>query len=77
MKEELRKLDRLEKRQDLSVEYLKNVVLKFFESNPADREPLIPVISTILQLSPDEVQSLKENAVDANSNPVVLSFGVL
>ncbi|CAG8465794.1 15152_t:CDS:10 [Funneliformis mosseae] len=77
LKEELRKLDRLEKRQDLSVEYLKNVVLKFFESNPADREPLVPVISTILQLSPDEVQSLKENAVDANSNPVVLSFGVL
>jgi len=62
----------------LSIEYLKNVVLKFFESNPADREPLVPVISTILQLSPEEVQSLKTNAInEINSNPVVLGFGVL
>ncbi|CAG8623178.1 4853_t:CDS:10, partial [Racocetra fulgida] len=37
-KEEIRKLDRLEKRQNLNVEYLKNVVLKFFETNPMDRE---------------------------------------
>ena len=33
MKEELGKYDRMEKRQDLSVEYLKNVVLKFLEAS--------------------------------------------
>ncbi|CAG8510248.1 3959_t:CDS:10, partial [Acaulospora colombiana] len=65
LKEELRKLDRLEKRQDLNVEYLKNVVLKFFETDPSDRESLVPVISTILQLSPEEIQSLRENALNA------------
>ncbi|CAB4480118.1 uncharacterized protein OCT59_006347 [Rhizophagus irregularis] len=42
LKEEIRKLDRLEKRQNLSVEYLKNVVLKFFETEPSGREPLVP-----------------------------------
>ncbi|CAG8465263.1 16599_t:CDS:10 [Rhizophagus irregularis] len=78
LKEEIRKLDRLEKRQNLSVEYLKNVVLKFFETEPSGREPLVPVISTILQLSPEETKSLKENAIDAtNSNQVVIGFGVL
>ncbi|CAG8768223.1 29225_t:CDS:2, partial [Racocetra persica] len=72
LKEEIRKLDRLEKRQNLNVEYLKNVVLKFFETNPMDREPLVPVISTILQLSPEETTSLKENAIHSPSSPVVL-----
>ncbi|KAF0548404.1 grip and coiled-coil domain-containing protein 2 [Gigaspora margarita] len=77
LKEEIRKLDRTEKRQNLNVEYLKNVVLKFFESNHVDREPLVPVISTILQLSPEETMSLKENAIQSPSSPVVLGFGVL
>ncbi|CAG8494919.1 19361_t:CDS:10 [Dentiscutata erythropus] len=77
LKEEIRKLDRTEKRQNLNVEYLKNVVLKFFETNPVDREPLVPVISTILQLSPEETMSLKENAILSPSSPVVLGFGVL
>ncbi|CAG8662719.1 11796_t:CDS:10, partial [Ambispora gerdemannii] len=75
LKEEIRKMDRLEKRQDLSVEYLKNVVLRFFETSPDDREPLIPVISTILQLSPEETRNLKDNALnDVAENPVVLGF---
>ncbi|CAG8565742.1 717_t:CDS:10, partial [Ambispora leptoticha] len=75
LKEEIRKMDRLEKRQDLSVEYLKNVVLRFFETRPDDREPLIPVISTILQLSPEETRNLKENALNSvATNPVVLGF---
>ncbi|CAJ0835621.1 8830_t:CDS:10, partial [Entrophospora sp. SA101] len=76
LKDELRKLDRLEKRQDLSVEYLKNVVLKFFETNPNEREPLISVISTILQLSPEEIKSFKEHALNNSiHSPVVLGFG--
>nr|CAG8477373.1 148_t:CDS:10 [Entrophospora candida] len=76
LKDELRKLDRLEKRQDLSVEYLKNVVLKFFETNPNEREPLISVISTVLQLSPEEIKSFKEHALNNSiHSPVVLGFG--
>ncbi|CAG8671242.1 18150_t:CDS:10 [Acaulospora morrowiae] len=78
LKEEIRKLDRLEKRQNINVEYLKNVVLKFFETDPSDREPLVPVISTILQLSPEEIQSIRENALNATDNgQVVIGYGVL
>ncbi|KAJ1339309.1 hypothetical protein BSLG_006076 [Batrachochytrium salamandrivorans] len=33
LKEELRRIDRMDKRQDLNVEYLKNVVLSFIESD--------------------------------------------
>ncbi|CAG8561778.1 5236_t:CDS:10, partial [Diversispora eburnea] len=74
LKEEIRKLDRLEKRQDLNIEYLKNVVLKFFETDSTEREHLIPVISTVLQLSPEETLSLKDNSI---SNFVVDDLNLL
>ncbi|KAG9299887.1 hypothetical protein G9A89_005416 [Geosiphon pyriformis] len=78
LKEEIRKMDRLEKRQDLNVEYLKNVVLRFLETTPEDREPLIPVISAILQLSPEETKNLRNNVLNLiTTNPVVLGFGLL
>ena len=38
LKEEIRRMDRMEKRQDMSIEYLKNVVLKFLESSAGERE---------------------------------------
>ncbi|CAG8599866.1 4938_t:CDS:2 [Paraglomus brasilianum] len=58
LKEEIRRMDRMEKRQDMSIEYLKNVVLKFLESSAGEREYLVPAITTILQLSPEETKSL-------------------
>ncbi|CAG8769305.1 16584_t:CDS:1, partial [Acaulospora morrowiae] len=40
--------------------------------------PLVPVISTILQLSPEEIQSIRENALNATDNgQVVIGYGVL
>ncbi|CAG8512310.1 8283_t:CDS:2 [Paraglomus brasilianum] len=104
LKEEIRRMDRMEKRQDMSIEYLKNVVLKFLESSAGEREQMTAVaiqltilyfqrrliisfftclvsgsvISTILQLSPEEAKSLKENAVDNGpGSPVMLGYGVL
>ncbi|KXS19742.1 hypothetical protein M427DRAFT_428667 [Gonapodya prolifera JEL478] len=53
LKEEIRKVDRVDRRQNLNIEYLKNVVLKFLES-PGERENLATIISNILQLSPSE-----------------------
>ncbi|KAF9574802.1 hypothetical protein EC968_005280 [Mortierella alpina] len=66
LKEEIRNQDRAERRQNLSVDYLKNIVLKYLETT--DREPLLPVLTTVLQLSPAEVASLrKKNQASASS----------
>ncbi|RUS27544.1 LOW QUALITY PROTEIN: hypothetical protein BC938DRAFT_483086 [Jimgerdemannia flammicorona] len=45
LKEEIRKLDTFDKRQNLSIEYLKNVVLKFIQSGDKEREVGASVIS--------------------------------
>ncbi|KAF9976728.1 GRIP and coiled-coil domain-containing protein 2 [Actinomortierella ambigua] len=75
LKEEIRSLDRSERRQNLSVDYLKNIVLKFLETS--DREPLIPVLSTVLQLSPEEVATLKKKAVGPTTPSLVPVLGGL
>jgi hypothetical protein len=63
LKEELRKLERVEKRQDMNIEYLKNIVLMFLEAESDEaREPLITVVSQVLQLSPEEVDRLRKSA---------------
>jgi hypothetical protein len=59
LKEQLRSQDRievLEKR--LSIEYLKNIVLSFFEAK--SKESLIPVLARVLELSPEEEQQLRK-----------------
>jgi len=60
LKEEIRKLDSFEKRQNLSIEYLKNVILKFLQSGDKEREPLVPVLTKLLYLSPTESDNLKK-----------------
>jgi F0F1-type ATP synthase delta subunit len=61
LKEELRKLERAEKRQDMNIEYLKNIVLMFFEAESDEaRKPLITVVSQVLQLSPEEIERLRK-----------------
>ncbi|KAF9920286.1 hypothetical protein FBU30_009905 [Linnemannia zychae] len=70
LKEEIRNLDRAEKRQNLSVDYLKNIVLKYLETT--DKEPLLPVLTTVLQLSPAEVASLRKKAVPPSASSMVL-----
>jgi hypothetical protein len=57
LKDELRQDDRMERRKNLNIEYLKNIILSFFESST--REKLIPVMVQVLQLSPDEEQRLR------------------
>ncbi|KAJ3109257.1 hypothetical protein HDU97_007751 [Phlyctochytrium planicorne] len=58
LKEEIRRYERIEKLKDLNVEYLKNIVLSFLETEL--KEPLVPVLAKILELSPDEVERLKK-----------------
>ncbi|KAJ3028493.1 UNVERIFIED_CONTAM: hypothetical protein HDU68_001561 [Siphonaria sp. JEL0065] len=66
LKEEIRKNERAEKRNELlvkqqNVEYLKNVVLSFLETDA--KEQLLPVISKVLELSPDEVKRVKSAVI--------------
>lgn len=70
LKEEIRNLDRAERRQNLSVDYLKNIVLKYLETT--DKEPLLPVLTTVLQLSPAEVASLRKKSVPPSASSMVL-----
>ena len=62
LKEELRKKEREETRsnlkgKDTDMEYLKNIILKLLETG--EYEVLLPVVSTLLALSPEEVDRVK------------------
>jgi hypothetical protein len=57
LKEELDKMNRDEKRTTVNMEYLKNVVLSFLESN--EKGKLVPVITNLLQLDNKEIERLQ------------------
>lgn len=68
LKEEIRRLQRGTERLDLAenLEYLKNVVFKFLslDSGQAEqKQRLVPVISTVLKLSPEETAKLNSLAI--------------
>ena len=67
-------MERIEGRQNLNVEYLKNVVLSFFEAE--ERDPLIPVITQILHLSPVEAEKLRQQ-VSTLGNPTLKNSALL
>lgn len=57
LKSEIRRLERNQEREKsvANLEYLKNVLLQFiFLKSGSERERLLPVIDTMLQLSPEE-----------------------
>lgn len=61
MKSELRRLERNQEREKsvANLEYLKNVLLQFiFLQSGSERQALLPVIHTMLQLSPEEKNKL-------------------
>ncbi|XP_028140397.1 GRIP and coiled-coil domain-containing protein 2 [Diabrotica virgifera virgifera] len=69
LKEEIRRQQRSEEREKHAenLEYLKNVVFKFVTLNSGDeRSRLVPVMNTILKLSPEETKEL--NAVAKGSD---------
>jgi superfamily I DNA/RNA helicase len=81
LKEEIRKKDRDEKRSQrlANLEYLKNVVLRFLETGEKDK--LLPVLTQLLELSPEEASRLKSSISTPTStlSPIsglsFLSFG--
>jgi TolA-binding protein len=54
LKEELRKVERAQKREGVDMTYVKNVILKLLETGEV--EALLPVIAMLLQFSPEEVR---------------------
>ncbi|VEN34184.1 unnamed protein product, partial [Callosobruchus maculatus] len=61
LKEEIRRQQRSQEREEHAenLEYLKNVVFKFLTlGNSDERSRLVPVLNTILKLSPDETKQL-------------------
>ncbi|KAJ0097831.1 hypothetical protein Patl1_29241 [Pistacia atlantica] len=52
LKEELRSMERKQKREGVDMTYLKNVVVKLLETGEV--EALLPVIAMLLQFSPEE-----------------------
>ncbi|KAL5713835.1 hypothetical protein ACHQM5_015877 [Ranunculus cassubicifolius] len=58
LKEELRNMERMKKRDGVDMTYLKNVVLKLLETGEV--EALLPVIGMLLQFSPDEIQKCQQ-----------------
>ena len=64
MKEEIRTYQRSEERHKHieNLEYIKNIILKFLTLAGEERARLIPVLSTILRLSKEEVASIQQIA---------------
>ncbi|KAL8034762.1 hypothetical protein ABFX02_12G051100 [Erythranthe guttata] len=58
LKEELRNMERMEKREGVDLTYLKNVILKLLETGEVER--LLPVVAMLLQFSPDEMQKCQQ-----------------
>ncbi|KAJ3417302.1 hypothetical protein HDV05_005758 [Chytridiales sp. JEL 0842] len=71
LKEEIRKYERIDKMQNLNMEYLKNIVFSFLET--AAKEPLVPVIAKLLELSPDEVKRLRNTIVTPQASATSLT----
>uniref|UniRef100_K1QC48 RANBP2-like and GRIP domain-containing protein 8 n=1 Tax=Magallana gigas TaxID=29159 RepID=K1QC48_MAGGI len=61
LKEEIRRLERNQQREKeaANMEYLKNILLKFLSLKVGDeRQQLVPVLTTMLKLSPEEKTTL-------------------
>uniref|UniRef100_K7DTX0 RANBP2-like and GRIP domain containing 5 n=1 Tax=Pan troglodytes TaxID=9598 RepID=K7DTX0_PANTR len=71
LKSEIRRLERNQEQDEsaANLEYLKNVLLQFIFLKPgSERERLLPVINTMLQLSPEEKGKLAAVAQDEEEN---------
>ncbi|XP_030464104.2 protein GRIP [Syzygium oleosum] len=58
LKEELRNMERMQKREGVDMTYLKNVILKLLETGEV--EALLPVVAMLLQFSPEEMQKCQQ-----------------
>lgn len=79
LKEEIRRLERGTQRMELAenLEYLKNILFKFLtldSGQSEQKERLIPVLSTVLKLSPEETTKLQTMTVMDKKQSMASSF---
>lgn len=70
LKEELRNMERSQKREGVDMTYLKNVILKLLETGEV--EALLPVVGMLLQFSPEEIRKCQQayrSQKEASSSP--------
>ncbi|KAJ4964098.1 hypothetical protein NE237_024037 [Protea cynaroides] len=67
LKEELRNMERMQKREGVDMTYLKNVILKLLETGEV--EALLPVIGMLLQFSPEEIQKCQQASRSSTDVP--------
>jgi hypothetical protein len=67
---EVESLRRVSRRENVNMDYLKNIILQFmtFPVTSPERISLIPVIATLLQFNPKEIVEVDKVAKDPNSN---------
>ncbi|KAH7849530.1 hypothetical protein Vadar_019165 [Vaccinium darrowii] len=58
LKEELRNMERMKKREGVDMTYLKNVIVKLLQTGEV--EALLPVVGMLLQFSPEEIQKCQQ-----------------
>eukprot|EP01103_Thecamoeba_quadrilineata_P007249 TRINITY_DN1706_c0_g1_i4.p1 TRINITY_DN1706_c0_g1~~TRINITY_DN1706_c0_g1_i4.p1 ORF type:complete len:573 (+),score=190.14 TRINITY_DN1706_c0_g1_i4:577-2295(+) len=66
LKNEIRELERAKVRSSLNLDYLKNIIVKFLETD--ERQAMLPVLVTLLQISPEEVQRIKVASSSRSNN---------
>ncbi|XP_064638561.1 GRIP and coiled-coil domain-containing protein 2-like isoform X1 [Lineus longissimus] len=72
LKDEIRRIERNRERETSvsNMEYLKNIVLKFISlKGGAERQQLVPVLTTMLRLSPDEKTAILAAAGGDEASP--------
>ena len=79
LKEEIRRIQRGNERMDLAdnLEYLKNIVLRFLsldDTNLDQKQRLVPVLSTVLRLSPEETAKLTASLSNSQRPSVTSSI---
>lgn len=62
LKGEVRRLENMLGRDNTNIEYLKNIVMKYLNSEATEREQLVPVLTTVLKLNKEEISSLNSSA---------------
>jgi len=61
LKNEIRELERSKARESVNLDYLKNILVKYFEaSDIKSKQALLTVISTILHFSPEELLKINQ-----------------
>eukprot|EP01116_Phalansterium_solitarium_P010912 TRINITY_DN2649_c0_g1_i5.p1 TRINITY_DN2649_c0_g1~~TRINITY_DN2649_c0_g1_i5.p1 ORF type:complete len:1103 (-),score=482.97 TRINITY_DN2649_c0_g1_i5:137-3445(-) len=68
LKEEIKNFERDDKREEhlRNMEYLKNIIVKYMLTDEVEQQQaLLPVVATLLQLSPQELTAIKSRAANA------------